>query len=210
MPAIAILHSGGLDSTVCLLLAKERHTDVISIGVDYGQRHRIELEFAEQQCSRFGIPRKVIRVSWDKPVRDLPTDRTPAEIRAAVSPAFLPGRNIVFIALGVAEAAGVGARELWIGVNSIDFSGYHDCTPEFVNSFSETLSRGMPNGPILRAPLQLMAKPEIAAEAKRLGLRPGDTWSCYRPAIADGAIRPCTRCDACKLHDYAWQSIETT
>ena len=203
-PRAAVLHSGGLDSTVCLLMAQEEEKDVISIGIDYGQRHRIELEYANYQCSRFGIPRRVIKVEWDKPARELPLDRTVDEIKSSVSSAFLPGRNMVFLALGIAEAAGLGAKELWIGVNSIDFSGYPDCSPEFVTSFSEMLRYGVPKGPAIRAPLQLLTKPEIVAIAKRLSLSSGDTWSCYRPNFSGGGVNACGRCDACKLHEHAW------
>ncbi len=101
-PLAVVLHSGGLDSTVCLLLAKRKHRYVLSLGIDYGQRHRVELEFAAYQCRQFGVPRKVIEVRWDKPMRDLPTNRTIQEIREGVSAAFLPGRNIVFLSLGIA------------------------------------------------------------------------------------------------------------
>ena len=92
-----VLHSGGLDSTLCLLLAREADREVVSLGVDYGQRHRIEMEFALAQCQRFGVQRRVLRVEWDKPVRPIPAGRSPEKIRAEVSPAFLPGRNVVFL-----------------------------------------------------------------------------------------------------------------
>ena len=88
-----VLHSGGLDSTLCLLMAREAGLDPVSLGIDYGQRHLIELEYALAQCRRHGIERRVLRVEWDKPVRDIPTGRSLDEIRSDVSPAFLPARR---------------------------------------------------------------------------------------------------------------------
>jgi len=202
---VVVLHSGGLDSTVCLLLALEQGHEVLSLGIDYGQTHVIELEYAEQQCRRFVVARKVVRVAWDKPEIHIPHDRELSEMPATVSPAFLPGRNVVFLALASAEAAGIGATEVWIGVNAIDFSGYPDCTNEFIEAFQAMLSVAIPNGPAIRSPIIGLSKPEIAAEASRLGLQSGDTWSCYRPQITERGVEPCKKCDACILHEYAWR-----
>lgn len=204
-----VLHSGGLDSTLCLLLAKEQGRDVFSLGIDYGQRHRIELDYAVAQCNRYGIERRVLRVEWDKPYRDVPSSRSLDEIRSGVSPAFLPGRNAVFLALACAEASGIGAEEVWVGVNSIDFSGYPDCRPEFIDSFNKMINFAIPGGPQIVAPLSRKSKPEIAAEAKRLGILQGDTWSCYKPQFTRNGISPCGKCDACVLHNHAWQSIDS-
>ncbi|MBI4937778.1 MAG: 7-cyano-7-deazaguanine synthase QueC [Nitrosomonadales bacterium] len=202
---VVVLHSGGLDSTVCLLLAASRGHEVFSLGVDYNQTHRIELDYAAAQCKRFEIERRVIKVSWDKPQRVIPTNRSVSEIRRGVSTAFLPGRNGVFLMLAAAEAAGLGADEIWTGVNSVDFSGYPDCTPQFIESFRKMLSYGIPKGAKLIAPLQSKTKPQIGRLAKRLGLASEDTWSCYRPKITNTGLSPCGACDACKLHEYAWQ-----
>lgn len=202
---VVVLHSGGLDSTVCLLLAVSRGYHVVSLGIDYNQTHRVELDYATAQCLRFGIERRVIRVSWDKPQRVLPTNRSLSEIRKGVSSAFLPGRNGVFLMLATAEAAGLGASEIWTGINSVDFSGYPDCTPDFIKSFRKMLTFAIPGGPKLSAPLQNKSKPQIGRLAKRLGLCNEDTWSCYRPRITNTGISPCGECDACKLHQFAWQ-----
>ena len=199
-----ILHSGGLDSTLCLLMAIEAGREAVSLGVDYGQRHRIELEYALAQCREHGIERRVLRIEWDKPVRDIPLGRSLEEIRKGVSPAFLPGRNAVFLTLACAEAAGVGAEEVWIGVNAVDFSGYPDCRPEFISAFQAMIGQAIPGGPNILAPLIQMSKPQIALEARRLGLEPGATWSCYRPRFIPEGITPCGECDACVLHDHAW------
>lgn len=206
---IVVLHSGGLDSTLCLVMAMQAGHEVLSLGIDYGQRHRIELEYAAAQCRKYSVERRVLRVEWDKPTRHMPTGRSLDEIRVGVSPAFLPARNAVFLSLASAEAAGIGAGEVWIGVNAIDFSGYPDCRPEFINAFKAMINAAIPGGPQIVAPILQMSKPQIATEAHRRGLAPGDTWSCYRPSFTREGIRPCEECDACILHVHAWNQAIT-
>ena len=202
-----ILHSGGLDSTVCLLLALKKGREVISLGVDYGQRSRAELEYALKLCNRFDVERKVLKIEWDKPERVIPKSRSINEIGKEVSSAFLPGRNALFLVLACAEAAGIDASEVWTGINSIDYSGYPDCRPEFLEQFRKMINLAIPGGPEIIAPLMSLSKPEIAKEAYRLGIRQGDTWSCYRPQTTDNGFEPCGQCDAWVLHKYAWEHI---
>ena len=206
---IIVLHSGGLDSTLCLLQALEQGKQVISLGIDYNQKHKIENQYAFAQCKSLNIEKKVINLKWDKPFKVIPKRRSVNEIRKDISPAFLEGRNIVFLALACAESAGLNSNEVWIGVNSLDFSGYPDCRPEFIDSFREMLKFGYPNGPKIITPLINMTKPEIAQEAYRLGIRKGGTWSCYSPKISEKGIQPCNECDACVLHNYAWKEINS-
>lgn len=205
---ILVLHSGGMDSTVCLYKALGLPgAEVVSLGIDYGQKLVVEMLFAAKQCARKNIERQTITVEWQKPVRDIPVGRAVQDIKLGLSTAFLPSRNLVFLALGSAHAAGISADELHIGINSVDFSGYPDCTPEFLDAFREMQKlAGEPKLKIV-APLLRMSKPEIAMLAHSLGIGPDDTWSCYRPKIDEGTIRPCGECDACKLHDYAWRGI---
>lgn len=202
---IVVLHSGGLDSTVCLHMAVSRGYEAVSLGVNYNQHHHVELDYAAKQCAKLGVERKVISVAWDKPVRVMPMNRSVDEIKAGVSVAFLPGRNGIFLMLASAEAAGIGAQEVWTGINSVDFSGYPDCRAEFVDSFQRMLTFAIPKGPRLVAPLQNKSKRQIAKVAERLGIKQTDTWSCYRPAITETGLSPCGACDACKLHDFAWR-----
>jgi 7-cyano-7-deazaguanine synthase len=204
---VIVLHSGGLDSTTCLYHAHSLGHQVLSLGIDYGQSLKIEMLFAEQQCKTKKIDRETIQVRWSKPTRPIPMDRTIDDIRRTPSTAFLPGRNTILLTLGAAHAAGVGADEVWIGINSLDFSGYPDCTPEFFSAFIDLQRIGAPGGPKFHAPLLTKSKPQIAAMAKSLGIGPGDTWSCYRPKIVAGSVEPCGRCDACQLHQYAWKAI---
>lgn len=203
-----ILHSGGLDSTVCMLLALEKNRQVMSLGVDYGQRSRAELEYAIKLCKKFGVERKVLSIEWDKPEREIPESRSIKEIGKDVSTAFLPGRNALFLILACAEAAGIGASEVWIGINSIDYSGYPDCRPDFLEQFKKMINLAIPGGPEIVAPLLYLPKPKIAQEAYRLGIRQGDTWSCYQPLIVDNMYKPCGKCDACVLHQHAWDNMD--
>lgn len=202
-----ILHSGGLDSTVCLLLALEKNIDVLSLGIDYGQQGRVELEYAMRQCSKLKVIRKVLSAEWDKPNLNIPTGRSIQHIRQGISSAFLPGRNAFFLALACAEAAGVGASEVWIGVNSIDYPGYPDCRPEFLDEFRKMIKVAIPGAAEIVAPLMYKSKPEIALEAHRLGIRPDDTWSCYRPITTHNGFKPCGCCDGCVLNKYAWEEM---
>jgi 7-cyano-7-deazaguanine synthase len=181
---------------------------VLSLGFDYAQLHSVELLYAAALCAKHGIPRRVIRVEWDKPASlGVPRHRDLAEMAQAPSAAFLPARNAVFLTLAAAQAAGVGARELWLGVNALDYSGYPDCRPEFLAAFEAMLAAAMPDPPRLAAPLVHKTKPEIAALARNLGLARGETWSCYDPQLAADGVRPCAVCDACKLHSHAWDGL---
>lgn len=205
---VLVLHSGGMDSTTCLYKAHRDGAEVFSLGINYGQKLAVELMFAQRHCDALGIPREVINVNWHKPERQIPTGRAVDEMRASISPAFLPSRNAVFLTLGCAHAAGIGAQEVHVGINSVEFSGYPDCTPEFLESFSTMMAIANPGGARIVAPLLYMNKPAIAGLARDLGVGEHDTWSCYRPMLQDGSVSPCGQCDACRLHDHAWRAIE--
>lgn len=204
---VLVLHSGGMDSTTCLYRAHRAGAEVLSLGVDYGQRLAVELLFAERHCEALGVPREVVSVSWRKPAREIPLNRKIEEMGATVSPAFLPGRNALFLSIACAHASGVGADEVHIGLNAVDFSGYPDCTPRFLNAYGAMMAEGHPEGPRVVAPLLDLSKPEIAAMAMGLGIGEFDTWSCYRPQVVDGAVAACRECDACRLHEHAWRDI---
>lgn len=205
---VLVLHSGGMDSTTCLYRAHLAGAEVHSLGIDYGQRLSVELLFADRHCQLLGIPRQLIKLGWQKPQRDIPVGRAIEEMGASVSPAFLPGRNAVFLSLASAHASGIGADELHIGINAVEFSGYPDCTPKFLEAFIAMMQEANPEGPRIVAPLLHLSKPEIARMARELGIGEHDTWSCYRPQISTGAVEPCGECDACRLHEHAWRSIE--
>jgi len=199
-----VLLSGGLDSMVCAGLARERGFAVVALTVDYNQRHRVELDAARRIAS--GLADRHIVLPLDLRAfggSALTSDiAVPKEgVGAGIPVTYVPARNTIFLslALGLAEAS--GARDLFIGVNALDYSGYPDCRPEFVSAF-ETLANlatkaGVEgNGFTIHAPLQHMTKADIAREAARLGLDAGLSHSCYDP-LPDG--RHCGRCDACRL-----------
>jgi len=160
--------------------------------------------FAERHCASLGVRRDVVQVNWSKPEREIPLNRDVVQMKASVSPAFLPGRNLSFLALATAHAAGIQADEVQIGLNCVDFSGYPDCTVEFFDAFKATLAIADPSL-VVSAPLLKLSKRQIAEQARSLGLGEWDTWSCYRPQLKDGSITPCHECDACRLHAHAWQ-----
>lgn len=203
-PAVVLL-SGGLDSMVVAALARERGHEVHALSVDYGQRHRRELVAARQIADRLGVGRHVV-LPLDLTVfggsaltADIAVPKGGAEEGIPVT--YVPARNLVFLALTTAFAETVGARDLFIGVNAIDYSGYPDCRPEFIASFAETARLGTKAGVegrpfAIHAPLQHMGKADIAAECARLGLDPAWSWSCYDPA-PDGVA--CGTCDSCRL-----------
>lgn len=207
-PRCIVLHSGGLDSTTCLLLAHKHGRQPQSLGISYGQRHDVELSFAADQCRRFEIERRVVEVNWHQPEIDIPTDRSLEEMKSGIAPTFVPGRNAVFLSLACAEAAGAGATEVWLGVNALDYSGYPDCRESFLDAFRAMWAEAVPSPPRIVAPLVTMTKPQIAALAGELGLKPGDTWSCYAPNNTGVKPRPCGHCDACRLHAHAWQEAD--
>jgi len=204
MRQAVVLLSGGLDSMVCAGIAREQGYSVIALTVDYNQRHRVELEaamrIAAQLAERHIVLPLDLRAFGGSALTseiDVPKDG----VGEGIPVTYVPARNTIFLslALGLAEAS--GARDLFIGVNALDYSGYPDCRPEFIAEF-ETLANlatkaGVEgDGFTIHAPLQDMSKAEIAREAQRLGLDAAMSHSCYDP-LPDG--RHCGRCDACRL-----------
>jgi 7-cyano-7-deazaguanine synthase len=199
-----VLLSGGLDSMVCAGLARESGFSVLALTVDYGQRHRVELESARRIAAELADRHVVLpldlRAFGGSALTsdiDVPKDRTGEDIPAT----YVPARNTIFLglALGLAEAS--GARDIFIGVNALDYSGYPDCRPEFIAEFKRLANLATKagvegDGFRIHAPLQNMSKADIAREAQRLGLNAALSHSCYDP-LPDG--RHCGRCDACRL-----------
>ncbi len=190
---------------VTAALAKERGFEVHALTVDYGQRHRIELASAKAIAERLELATQVeialnLRAFGGSALTDtmdVPKDGLGDDIPVT----YVPARNLVFLALTAACAESAGARDVFIGVNALDYSGYPDCRPEFIQSFTETARLGTKSGiegaPFtIHAPLQNMTKANIASECSRLGLDPAWSWSCYDPA-PDG--RACGQCDSCRL-----------
>jgi len=200
------LSSGGLDSTTALAGCVERGDMVHSLTFDYGQRHRRELEAAERIAAHYGVDHRVIAVDLrqvggssltaDQPV---PEDRPLTEIVASIPNTYVPFRNSIFLALATAVAEVVEAESIVLGINHLDYSGYPDCRPEYLEAFQQVIRLGSRAGvegrsPRLEAPLVHLDKGEIVREALRLGVPLGLTWSCYH-----GRALACGRCDSCLL-----------
>ena len=200
-----VLLSGGLDSMVCAGLAREAGYELFALTIDYNQRHRRELDAAREIAERLGAKRHVIlpldlRQFGGSALTDdiaVPKDGVGAESPVT----YVPARNLVFLSLTLAWAEALAARDVVIGVNALDYSGYPDCRPEFIAGFTDLArlaTKAGAEGDAFRihAPLQFMGKADIAAQCARLGLDPGLSWSCYDPQ-PDGSA--CGLCDSCRL-----------
>ena len=207
-PAV-VLVSGGLDSMVSAARAREDGHRLFALSIDYNQRHRIELAAARRVAETLGAERHVV-LSLDLSAFGgsaltadiaVPKDGAGTEPEGGIPVTYVPARNTIFLSLALGWAEAAGARDLYIGVNALDYSGYPDCRPEFVAAFeglAELATKaGVEGHPFrIRAPLQHMTKADIVREADRLGLDAGISWSCYDPAPGD---RHCGRCDSCRL-----------
>ncbi len=210
MPATAIaLLSGGLDSATAAALAIERGDRVIGLSFDYGQRHRRELAAAAELAAALGLAEHhqvaVNLAAWGGSSLTDPSQAIPSSgVQAGVIPStYVPGRNTVFIAIGLSLAEARGAERLVLGVNAVDYSGYPDCRPDYLAAFQSladlaTRAGREGRGARLWAPLIQLSKTDIVREALRLGVPIETTWSCY----AGGAV-PCGLCDSCRLRDAA-------
>ena len=204
MKTALVLLSGGLDSMVCAALARERGYSVIALTIDYNQRHRVELEAARRIAAELAsrhivLPIDLRAFGGSALTSDIEVPKS--GLAEGIPVTYVPARNTIFLslALGLAEAS--GARDLFIGVNALDYSGYPDCRPEFIAEFEKLANlatkAGVEGNPfVIHAPLQDMSKADIAREADRIGLDAALSHSCYDP-LPDG--RHCGRCDACRL-----------
>ena len=200
-----VLLSGGLDSMVCAGLARELGFDLHALTIDYNQRHRCEIDSARVIAAKLGAQRHVILPLDLRQFGGSALTGDLAVPKEGVGPdipvTYVPARNLVFLSLTLAWAEALGARDIYIGVNALDYSGYPDCRPEFIAAFSDlarlaTKAGAGGEGFTIHAPLQFLGKAEIVLEAQRLRLDPAMCWSCYDPQ-KDGAA--CGLCDSCRL-----------
>jgi 7-cyano-7-deazaguanine synthase len=204
MKAAVVLLSGGLDSMLCAGLARVAGFAVTALTIDYGQRHRVELEAARAVATQLAerhivLPLDLRAFGGSALTSDI---AVPKEgLSDGIPVTYVPARNTIFLslALGLAEAS--GARDIYIGVNALDYSGYPDCRPEFVAEFERLANVATKAGVegdrfTIHAPLLHMTKADIAREAQRLGLDAALSHSCYDP---DPNGHACGLCDACRL-----------
>jgi len=199
-----VLLSGGLDSMVVAGLAREAGLGIVALTVDYNQRHQIELTAAARIAETLGAERHIVLpIDLTKFGGSALTDdiAVPKDgVQPGIPVTYVPARNTIFLSLALGLAEATGARRLHIGVNALDYSGYPDCRPAFIDQFealANIATRAGVEGDRFRvhAPLLHMTKADIASEAARLGLDAGMSWSCYDPQ--DG--RHCGSCDSCRL-----------
>jgi len=204
-PRAVVLVSGGLDSATTLALAREQGFACHALSVDYGQRHSAELAAAAAVARALGaVEHRIMRVDLagigGSALTD-PTIAVPESPTSGIPVTYVPARNTMMLALALGWAEVLGAHDLFVGVNSLDFSGYPDCRPQFIEAFERlavtATKAGVEGQPWhIHAPLIEWSKARIIREGVRLGLDYGITVSCYR---ADGEGRACGRCDACRI-----------
>ncbi len=204
-PAAVVLLSGGLDSATVLAMAVARGRRCYALSVDYGQRHDLELVAARRVAADLEVEEhRVVKVDYGQFGGSALTDdriAVPDAPSAGIPVTYVPARNTLMLAIGLGWCEVLDARELHIGVNAIDYSGYPDCRPAFIEQFERLAAlatRSGVEGEALSviAPLIDMSKAEIIKKGTELGVNYGHTLSCYQP---DDAARACGACDACRL-----------
>ncbi len=219
-PAV-VLVSGGLDSSTVLAMARERGFLVYGLSFDYGQRHRFELEAAKKVCEAIGVEWHIIlnldlrAFGGSALTADIavPQDRNETQMQAGIPVTYVPARNTVFLSLALAWAEVLGAADIFIGVNAVDYSGYPDCRPEFIQAFERLAQLATKAGVEnqcqwkIHTPLIAMTKAQIIREGLRLGVDYSLTHSCYDP---DANGNPCGRCDSCRLRIKGFQETGAT
>ncbi|MES3057211.1 7-cyano-7-deazaguanine synthase QueC [Sphingomonas faeni] len=214
-PFAVALVSGGLDSMVSAALAREAGQRVLALSFDYNQRHRIELDAARRVAAAIGTERHIV-LPMDLSAFggsaltadiDVPKDGAGTEDGGGIPVTYVPARNTIFLSLALGWAEAAGARDIYIGVNALDYSGYPDCRPEFIAAFeglAELATKaGVEGEPFrIQAPLQMMTKADIVREGTRLGLDLGLSWSCYDPTPVG---EHCGLCDSCRLRSKGFE-----
>lgn len=209
MKAIILL-SGGIDSAVVLAYAQNEGRECYAISFDYGQRHRVELEYAAKLAQIYSVPHKVLRLTtWGAEQSSalmnsgqVPTNRTREEIaEAGIAPTYVPARNTLFLSYAIAIAEVEHAGEIYCGSNADDCIPYPDCRPSFFDAFQQVANHATKqaaegNPPKIIAPLIGLKKNEVIQLGKKLGVPLEYTFSCYAPTEDHS---PCNACDACRL-----------
>jgi len=219
MAEAVVLLSGGLDSSTVLAMAIEKDYDIVALTFDYGQRHRRELNSARKVAKHFRVKEHVVlplgvgkhlQSSLTQDSMVIPEGALRSGQPASIPSTYVPSRNIMFLSIAASIAESRGAERIFIAVNSVDFSGYPDCTPDFLQAFQKVLDVGTKAGREgrqlkIEAPILEMSKAGIVREAVRLKVPLELTWSCYR-----GGVKACGKCDSCllRLQGFSEAGIE--
>jgi len=204
-PKAVVLLSGGLDSATVLAIAREQGYETYALSVSYGQRHLAELQAAQRVARRLGAKEhRQMRVDLDRIGGSALTDpaiAVPEAPTEGIPVTYVPARNTLFLALALGWAEVLGARDLFIGVNAVDYSGYPDCRPEFTRAFESLAGLATKAGVEgarfrVHTPLIAMSKADIIRSGQRLGVDFAETVSCYQ---ADAEGRACGKCDSCRI-----------
>lgn len=203
-----VLLSGGLDSSTVLGLATRQGLHCTALSFRYGQRHTVELDRAAKIAAHFGAGHRVVDINIGSFGGSALTDEEMAvpvagTASGVIPPTYVPGRNTVFIAVGLSLAEAIGAGTLHLGINAVDYSGYPDCRPEYLEAYQRLADLATKagiegRGTKLVAPLLTMTKADIVREALNVGVPVDLTWSCYQ-----GGTEPCGVCDSCRIRDEA-------
>jgi 7-cyano-7-deazaguanine synthase len=215
-----VLLSGGLDSATVLAIAKDQGFDVAALSFSYGQRHMLELESAKALAKKYNVKRHVIaeidlRVFGGSALTDdidVPKHRSEAAITENIPITYVPARNTVFLSYALALAETSGANDIFLGVNALDYSGYPDCRPEYIEAFEHLMNLATKKGVegqqpfALHAPLIDMTKADIIREGMSLGVDYSQTMSCYDPSSNETTFGiHCGACDACLLRQRGFR-----
>ena len=210
-PLAVVLVSGGLDSMISAASAREAGYRLLALSIDYNQRHRVELAAARRVATTLGAERHIVLPldlsAFGGSALTADIDVPKDGVGEGIPVTYVPARNTIFLSLALGWAEAAGSRDLFIGVNALDYSGYPDCRPEFINAFeglAEIATKaGVEGEPFkIHAPLQHMTKADIVREGQRLGVDMGISWSCYDPA--PGGVH-CGTCDSCRLRSKGFE-----
>ncbi len=212
-PKAVVLVSGGLDSTTCLVIARQQGFELYALTLFYGQRHKVELKAARKVAKAYKVKKHLelevpLTAFGGSALTDkkiiVPKHKSLKDIGKGIPPTYVPARNTVFLSLALAWAEAVGAEHIFIGVNALDYSGYPDCRPEFIRAFEKLAKLATKKGVEgkwklkIHTPLIRLSKAQIIKAGLKLGIDYGLTHSCYDPK-PDG--RACGRCDSCLLRE---------
>jgi len=217
MTRAVVLVSGGLDSATTLALARSEGFECFALSVDYGQRHRVELTCAAQIASALGAyEHKIVSLDLTTFGGSALTDQSIAvptgSATAGIPSTYVPARNTIMLSLAMAWAEVLGCRDIFIGANAVDYSGYPDCRPEYLSAY-ETMANLATKAGVegerlrIRAPLVKFSKAEIIRTGARLGVNFSQTISCYQP---DENGLACGQCDSCKIRRRGFEDASIT